>query len=162
MITHRPQYTFAGDGYTIQAVVPADLATIYRFNPVFAHGITGQGQTIALIEDSDAYDPSDWTTFRNTLGLDIYKGASLTTVHPGGCPDPGANGDDAEAIADAEWASAAAPSAALLLASCANTTTLFGGLIAIQNLVTSVAKAVKRAATYGTAEAVPFVQIIFR
>jgi subtilase family serine protease len=135
MLVHRPQYTFAADGATLQAVVPADLATIYRFNPVFALGITGQGETIAVIEDSDAYDPNDWATFRKAFGLDKYKGASFTTVHPGGCPDPGANGDDAEAIADAEWASAAAPGAELQLASCANTTTLFGGLIAIQNLV---------------------------
>jgi subtilase family serine protease len=56
-------------------------------------------------------------------------------VHPGGCPDPGANGNDFEAILDTEWASAAAPSANLQLASCADSTTTFGGLIALQNLV---------------------------
>jgi hypothetical protein len=56
-------------------------------------------------------------------------------VHPGGCPDPGANGNDYEAIVDAEWASAAAPSADLQVVSCADTTTVFGGLIAVQNLV---------------------------
>jgi subtilase family serine protease len=56
-------------------------------------------------------------------------------VHPGGCPDPGANGNDFEAIVDTEWASAAAPSANLQLVSCADTTTVFGALIAMQNLV---------------------------
>ncbi|MGA2593986.1 MAG: protease pro-enzyme activation domain-containing protein [Bryobacteraceae bacterium] len=136
-VVPKAQYTFIGDGYTYQAVVPADLATIYNFNPLFSAGITGQGQTIALIEDTDLYSPNDWTTFRATFGLDVYKGGSLATVHPGGCADPGVNpnGHDFEAALDVDWASAAAPSAALQLASCADTTTVFGGLFAIQGLV---------------------------
>jgi len=120
---------------TFYAVVPADLATIYNFNPLFSAGITGQGQTIALIEDSDAYTANDWVTFRKTFGLDVYRGASLATVHPGGCPDPGVNGDDLEAMVDVEYASAAAPGANLILATCASTATVDGGLQAIQNLV---------------------------
>jgi subtilase family serine protease len=138
-VVPKPQYTFTIGTYgTFYAVVPADLATIYDFNPLFGAGITGQGQTIVLIEDTDLYNPNDWQTFRNAFGLDAYKGASFETVHPGfGCPDPGVNpnGDDSEAALDVEWASAAAPSAKIKLASCANTTTVFGGLIAIQNLV---------------------------
>jgi subtilase family serine protease len=137
MTAPRAQYTFTLDGSPYWAVVPADLATIYDFNPLFSLGITGQGQTIALIEDSDVYNPNDWQTFRQTFGLNAHTGGSFVTVHPGGCSDPGinANGDDAEAILDAEWASAAAPSASLWLASCASTDTVFGGLIAIQNLL---------------------------
>ncbi|MFZ0761005.1 MAG: S53 family peptidase [Candidatus Sulfotelmatobacter sp.] len=140
-VVPRPQYTFPLHGVItgteFYAVVPADLATIYNFNPLFSAGITGQGQTIALIEDSDVYNPNDWTTFRKTFGLNVYRGASFTTVHPGGCSDPGVNadGDDIEAILDVEWASAAAPSANLQLASCASTTTVWGGLIAIQNVL---------------------------
>jgi subtilase family serine protease len=135
----RPQYTFpqAGilTGSTFYGVVPADLATIYHFNTLFSLGVTGQGQTIALAEDSDVFDPNDWQTFRQTFGLNAYPGGSLTTLHPGGCIDPGVNGDGGEAILDVEWASAAAPSAILLLASCADSATTFGGLTAIQNLV---------------------------
>lgn len=131
----KAQYTFAQNGSTEWAVVPADLATIYDFNPLFSFGITGQGQTIALIEDSDVYNPNDWQTFRQTFGLNAYPGGSLTTVHPGGCTDPGATGNDFEAILDVEWASAAAPSADLQLVSCADTTTVFGVQIAIQNLL---------------------------
>jgi subtilase family serine protease len=136
-IAPKAQFTFqATGGYTAYDVVPADLAKIYDFNPLFALGITGRGQTIALIEDSDAYNPAgDWNTFRQTFGLDAYKGASLETIHPGqGCADPGINTDDDEAILDAEWASAAAPSAQLELVACSNTPTTFGGLIAVQNL----------------------------
>ncbi len=51
------------------------------------------------------------------------------------CSDPGVNRDDIEAILDAEYAGAAAPSAAIELASCSNTNTTFGGLIAVQNLL---------------------------
>jgi subtilase family serine protease len=134
MAVPKPQYTF-GDKGIYYAVVPADLATIYNFNPLFAAGISGQGQTIAVIEDSDVYNPNDWQTFRETFGLNAYPGGSFTTGHPGGCPDPGSTGNDFEAIIDVEWASAAAPSANLLMASCADTTADFGGLIAIRNLV---------------------------
>src|SRR6266581_1547381 len=37
------------------AVVPADLAAIYNLNPLFSAGISGQGQTIVLIEDTDVF-----------------------------------------------------------------------------------------------------------
>ena len=63
-------------------VTPADLATIYNFNPLFNAGMSGQNQTIYLIEDTDLYSTSDWTTFRSTFGLSGYTGASLSTVHP--------------------------------------------------------------------------------
>src|ERR1039457_105045 len=60
-------------------------------------------------------------------------------VHPTGtggtCTDPGVNADDGEAAIDVEWASAAAPNAAIELASCADTSTNFGGFIALQNLL---------------------------
>ena len=76
-----------------------------------------------------------------TFGLSGYTSGSFTQVHPApasganNCSNPGVNGDDGEAILDAEWASAAAPSAAIELASCADTSTTFGGLIALQNLI---------------------------
>ncbi len=134
-------YTFTSRGSTYQAVAPADLATIYDLNPLFEAGTIGTGQTIVVIEDSDLYSSADWTTFRTTFGLSQYTSGSLTTVHPAplsgasNCHDPGVNSDDGEAISDAEWASAAAPGAAIQLASCADTRTTFGGLIALQNLM---------------------------
>jgi subtilase family serine protease len=48
------------------------------------------------------------------------------------------NPDDGEAAVDMEWASAAAPGAAIVVASCADTNTNFGGFIAIQNVLTSL------------------------
>ena len=129
-------YTFSSGSSTYQAVVPGDLATIYNLNKLFSAGVSGQGQTIVVIEDTNVYSTADWTTFRNTFGLSGYTSGSFTQVHPGSnCTNPGVNADDGEAILDAEWASAAAPSATIELASCADTRTTFGGLIALQNLL---------------------------
>src|SRR5215813_8206249 len=138
----RPELTFGGLFGDTYALVPADLATIYNLNPLFSSGISGQGQSIVLIEDTDVFSAGDWTTFRSTLGLSGYTSASFASLHP--APSGGANNclppgviapNDAEAILDAEWASAAAPSAAIQMAACADTATTFGGLIAFQNLI---------------------------
>jgi subtilase family serine protease len=162
MAKRRPKYT-AGNQ---QFVAPADLATIYNFSPVFSKGISGQGQTIALVEDTDIYSAQDWVAFRNAFGLSSYSAGNLVQLHPGptnisstasvptssgtsatlppptannNCADPGISSAAFEAILDAEWASAAAPSATIELVSCADTSTAqtytFGGLIAIQNLL---------------------------
>jgi subtilase family serine protease len=132
---HSPAYTEGGGYY---AVVPADLAKIYNFNPLFAAGISGQGQTVVVIEDTNVHSTADWTRFRSVFGLSGYKG-SFTQVHPTGsnaCKNPGVlSGNEEEAELDAEYASAAAPSAAIELASCTDTTVNFGGLLALENLL---------------------------
>jgi subtilase family serine protease len=131
------------------ALVPGDWATIYDANPVYQAGFTGKGQTIMVVEDSDLFSANDWPDFRRAFGLDArFPFGSLTTLHPqpsrnpqngGACADPGVNGDDSEAAVDAEWSSAAAPNAAIILATCADTNTNFGGFIAIQNVLTDSA-----------------------
>jgi subtilase family serine protease len=63
------------------------------------------------------------------------------------------NGDQGEAILDAEWASAAAPNAAIELASCKDTSTTFGGLIALENLVNSSTPPPIVSISYGECEA---------
>jgi len=152
----RANYTVSA---TLEPVVPGDLATIYNFNPAYLAGYTGAGQTIVVIEDSDVYKTADFTTFRSTFGLTSqYPSGSLTQVHPTGgaggtCADPGATADDAEAEIDAEWASAAAPNAAIELASCANTRTNFGGFIALQNLLAETTPPSIVSISYGESEA---------
>ena len=152
------QYTFTSGGSTDQAVVPADLATIYNLTPLFP-ATSGQGQTIAVIEDSDLYSTADWTTFRSTFGLSTYTSGSLTTVHPApstgasNCVDPRVTSDDVETTLDAEWASAAAPAAAIQVAACADTRTTFGGFIAMQNMVNSGTPPAIMSLSYGECEA---------
>lgn len=133
-----PGYTYTSGSSTYQAVVPGDLATIYNLNKLFSAGYSGQGQTIVVIEDTNVFSTADWTTFRSKFGLSGYTAGTFTQQHPGSnCTNPGVNADDGEAILDAEWASAAAPSAAIVLASCADTRTTFGGLIALQNILSA-------------------------
>ena len=70
-------YTFTAGGATYRTMVPADLATIYNLSPLFTAGISGQGQTIVVIEDTNVYSTADWTTFRQTFGLSGYTSGSL-------------------------------------------------------------------------------------
>jgi subtilase family serine protease len=143
----RPQYSYPISGGEEYALVPGDLATIYDINPVYNAGITGRGQTIVVVEDTLLYSTQDWYAFRQTFGLDKkFPRGSLNQVQPqpyGGskgspsCANPGVNGADSEAALDVEWASAAAPEAAIVLAACADTNVAFGGYIAMQNLLTA-------------------------
>jgi len=156
----RAAYTVASNQGAQQELVPGDLATIYDLTRLFAAGISGQGETIAVIEDSDLYNNGDWTTFRSVFGLSAYHGGLLSVVHPGAtsgtsCTDPGVatSGDDQEATLDAEWASAAAPSATILVAACATTRATFGGFLALQNLLNSASPPPIVSLSYGTCEA---------
>jgi subtilase family serine protease len=125
------------------AIGAGDLATIYDLTRLFNAGLDGRGQTIAVVEPTNLYRASDWTTFRTAFGLTSHTTGRLVTVHPapaGGaaCGNPGVRrGDDGEAALDAEWASAAAPGATIMVASCASTAATNGVFIAIQNLVNS-------------------------
>lgn len=146
MYLPRANFTFTNTQGTWHAIVPGDLATIYSLNPLFAQGLSGQGQTIVVIEDTNISNSgADWTTFRNEFGLNVFGSGSFSQVHPAppsghtNCSSPGVNSDEGEASLDAEYASAAAPSAAIELASCKNTLFTFGGLIALQNIINSSA-----------------------
>ncbi len=147
-----------GSGYNYLGA--ADLAEIYNFNPLFKAGITGKGQTIVLIEDTNQYSVGDWTTFRKVLGLSrAYPYATLTQVNPTGtntCGNPGVllnsgSGDDVEAAIDVEWASAAAPNAAIVNAACKDTAQ-FGGFLALANLLQEAHPPAIVSISYGESE----------
>ena len=139
-----PDYTFtSGTSRCDSGRRPGRSATIYNFNPLFAAGISGQGQTIVVIEDTNLYNTADWTTSRWYLrtvgihGLGSFtpmliprRPPARTTARTRAPTAPGW----CRPTLDAEWASAAAPSAAIeLVFFCADTRTSFGGLIALQN-----------------------------
>jgi subtilase family serine protease len=154
----RPAYTFGTTSKTY-AVSPADLATIYNITPLFTAGITGKGQTIVLIEDTNVYNTANWKTFRKTFGLSKYTSGALTQVHPApatgsnNCSNPGVlAGNEVEATLDVEWASAAAPDATTELASCSDTETTIGGLIAVQNLINATKPPTIISISYGECE----------
>lgn len=148
----KRDYTLGGGYY---AVVPSDLATIYNLNGAFNAGFTGLGRTIALIEDTNVYNyPGDWNAFRSTFGLsEQFPSATFVQVHPGNdCADPGVNGDDVEAALDVEYSSAAAPNAAIVLASCEDSATNFGGFIALEGLLEEMTPPDLVSISYGESE----------
>ena len=124
----HPDYTFTNSNGTVHALAAGDIATIYNLAPLFAAGITGKGQSIMVVEDTYLYSTGDWTIFRKTFGLARpYPYGTLSQVSPSGaitCTNPGFQGvntdpgygDDGEAAIDVQWATAAAPNAAIILA----------------------------------------------
>jgi subtilase family serine protease len=155
-----PNYTNGG-GY--ETIVPYDLQNIYNIAPLLSAGISGQGMTIVVLEDTNQWNcnptntvgpcsstTSDWAIFRNTFGLGKYPAGSLSQVNPApytgnnNCTIPstgsgypsgsGINSDDVEASIDVQWASAAAPNASVINAAC-RSTTVFGGTIALLNIL---------------------------
>ena len=137
----QPNASLGGGNFWL---TPSDLATIYNFNPLFNAGYSGQGQTIAVVEPTNLASADDWTTFRQTFGLSGYTAASLTTINPAppsgktNCTNPPVITEDTgEAALDVEYASAGAPSAAIIVAACKGTDTIDPELVAIQNLTNS-------------------------
>lgn len=139
----KPGFTFncedCPDGFMgseIYNEAPGDFATIYNVVPLYKakKPITGKGQTVVVLEDSNIRS-ADVTTFRKAFGLSGYSG-KFTQIHPGpGCTNPGTTFNEDEAALDAEWAGAVAPDANVELASCADSSTNPGPIIAAQNLL---------------------------
>ena len=105
---HNPMFN-AGNG--VNLLGPYDLGTIYNVAPLWSGTtpIDGTGQTIAIVGETDIV-PGDWTAFWNMFGVATPKG-TLNIIHNG--PDPGIQGDEAEADIDTQWSSAVAKGATI-------------------------------------------------
>jgi subtilase family serine protease len=143
----RRDYTFTNTNGTFYGLVPADFQTIYNLNPLYRQGINGTGQTIYVVESSATYS-TDVATYRNTF-LTGYSG-TVTASNPTGssaCTN-GTNAADGEADLDAEIASAIAPNAHIVVATCTQSP-----LNAVQNLVNSGTPPSIISMSYGECEA---------
>ncbi len=123
-----PQYS-AGPGYNYLS--PSDFAAIYDATPLYAGGLTGAGQSIAIVARTNI-PLSDVQTFRATFGLP----ANNPTVIVNGA-DPGIVSADelSEADLDVEWPGAVAPMAAVRLVVSASTSTTDGVDLSAQYIV---------------------------
>jgi len=74
-IMPRSNFTFAGCGSDCFALVPADFQTIYNLKPLYSAGITGKGQTVVVVEDTNSFG-SDWKAYQTKFGLASYRGNS--------------------------------------------------------------------------------------
>ena len=99
-----PDYTSGNTHY----LTPADWATIYDVSPLYAAGIDGTGQSIAIVGESDIL-LSDIAAFRTRYGLP----ANAPKLVPYSSTDPGYNGAELEGNLDLEWAGAIAPKATI-------------------------------------------------
>jgi subtilase family serine protease len=101
----RPKFT---DTTGSHAVAPDDFATIYNIHAVYNSGLTGAGQQIAVLGQTDI-QVQDIRAFRAAGGLPAIDPQVILVP---GSTDPGVSiGDIDEASLDIEWAGAIARAA---------------------------------------------------
>ncbi len=102
----RPHYTLSDGSH---ALMPTDFFAIYDLIPLQSFGYLGNGQSIAIVGQSDI-DPADIATFRSLANL---PPTTIQMIPVGTYPgtDPG---DEGEADLDLEWAGAIAQAATLI------------------------------------------------
>jgi subtilase family serine protease len=149
-----PEDSVTYNGNTLHLVTPGDFAQIYNLKPLWNSGYRGLGQRVAVVEDTLMYAP-DQATFRQQFGLTGYAGTFSQGTPAGAlpCANPGVTANSLEAALDAEWAGATAPDATIYLAGCADTMTQFGGLIAVENLLSQTPLPTTVSMSYGECEA---------
>ncbi|MGD0230959.1 MAG: protease pro-enzyme activation domain-containing protein [Syntrophorhabdales bacterium] len=123
----QPNYTSGGSYY----LSPGDFATIYDVNALYGAGISGSGQSIAIVGRTHP-SGTEWATFRTLMGLP----ANPPTVIVNG-PDPGDLGgdEDVEADLDVEWSGAVAQNASILFVTSQSTSTTDGVDLSAQYIV---------------------------
>jgi subtilase family serine protease len=111
-VTHsvKPQWTYSGSsGSLFYLLSPGDFSTQYDVAPAYAAGLTGTGQTIGIINDSNI-DVSLVNAYRKIFGLPVNPPQVVVDGY-----DPGITGDSLEAYLDVENAGAVAPNATIKL-----------------------------------------------
>jgi subtilase family serine protease len=133
----KPNFTFAGgtsscfsNTTTCYGVTPYDFATLYNLTPLWGSNITGTGENIAIVSDSNI-NPADVTQFRTAMGLSSQTvNVKLATGVDPGIQNCSLDTDEQEAIIDVEWSGSVAPSATIDLVvaptanSCGNPSTV--------------------------------------
>jgi len=98
----------AGSGHFL---VPGDLAIVYDVQPLYQLGITGTGQKVAVVGQTDV-QLSDIEHFRAEYGLPVNDPRLVLVT---GSSDPGISSDDLiESDLDLEYAGGIAPNATVL------------------------------------------------
>ena len=123
----KPEYTSGSSHY----LSPADFAAIYSVNSLYAAGIDGTGQSIAIVGRTHP-SITNWTTFRSLMGLPANPPQVIVNgADPG---DLGA-GEDGEADLDVEWSGAVAKNATIKFVTSKSTNTTDGVDLSAQYIV---------------------------
>ncbi len=139
--TARPKLTNCSSGTCLHFIWPADFAAIYNVNPAYQQGLTGAGQTIALVGRSNI-NVADIEIFQQRAGMQVKD--PVIIIPPNGV-DPGpplstygndtASGDQLEAMIDVTRATTVAPGATIDLVISKNSNTQSGVTIAAEYVV---------------------------
>jgi hypothetical protein len=114
-----PLYTLGSQFFPL---APADFGKIYNVAPLWTAGITGTGQSIAVLGESNI-KVQDVVDFRTIFGLP--QNFSSQNVILNGV-DPGLNGSEVESDLDIQWAGAVAPGATIDFVTSSPTETTSG------------------------------------
>jgi len=112
-------------------VAPADFATIYNVNALYNAGVTGAGQSIAIVGRTDIA-LADVQFFRSNFGLPAND---PIFVHNGVDPGNLHGGEEGEADLDVEWSGAVARNAMIRFVISKSTATTDGVDLSAQFIV---------------------------
>jgi hypothetical protein len=144
-VLNRPEDTYCPSGGSCQhTIFPADFAKIYDMNSLAAQGITGDGQTIAIVGKARVYS-ADLTNFQKLTGVTFAAptvivppqgsdpgnpATTCTPSNPDTCDNPSdAVGNQSEATLDVERAGSVAPGASIDLIISADINSASGSLL---------------------------------
>src|SRR5580698_28010 len=136
-----PEWTIGSstEGYSF-VLAPQDYAVQYDLSPLYAGGINGAGQTIAIINESNV-NIGLVNNFRSLFSLPVNPPQVIIDGNdPGvdGINDPyGPNGASTEAYLDVEWSGAVAPNATIDLVIAGDTALESGLFLAMERAVYS-------------------------
>ena len=99
------------------AYSPDQVADLYNFPP----GLTGRGQTIALLEFGGGFRRRDLRTYFHRLGVPLPEISAVGVGAAANAPEGNPDGPDGEVMLDIEVAGAVAPGARLAVYFAANT-----------------------------------------
>jgi subtilase family serine protease len=116
--TQPPTEAQCVESFTVPCYDPAQIQTAYNVQPLYAHGITGRGQTIVLVDSFGSPTiKSDLATFDKQFGLPAPP--SFRIIQPAGAVGPynpsTMSGWAGETTLDVEWSHSIAPGANILL-----------------------------------------------
>ncbi len=124
-----PEYTSGGAHY----LAPADFASIYDVAALYSSGITGSGQTLAIVGRTNI-NLSDVTSFRSQFGLPANNPQVIVN---GTNPGIVSTDEETEADLDVEWSGAVAEMATVKFVVSASTNTTDGVDLSAQYIVSN-------------------------
>jgi subtilase family serine protease len=136
-----PEWTFGNSSGVSFVLAPSDYAVQYDLGPLYASGINGSGQSIAILDFSNI-NVDLVNQFRSLFGLPYNPPQVIIDGNDpgvGGINNPDGSSPDiaSEAYLDVEWAGAVAPNATIDLVVAANTALENGGMLAAEHAVYS-------------------------